>query len=224
MVTAMFWATMAFAAVDWVGSWRGWRSLRYISKPLTLVLLIVWFTQVGGWKGNLLWFGLGLFFSLAGDVLLHLPARFFLAGVAAFFMAHLAYIAGFLQPLPLLDARLLFLVLPVCVVFVLLNRRIRKGLRDRRETDMIIPVTLYALILSTMLLLAISTLLNPAWARLPAIIVSLGAGLFFISDSVLAYSRFVRDLPHSDCFVMITYHLGQILLTAGVLVQYAGLR
>lgn len=220
MYTAMFWATMASAALDWVGSWRGWHSVRMITKPLTLVLLILWFSQVGSWKGFLLWFGLGLIFSLIGDVLLHLPARFFLAGVGAFFLAHLAYIAGFLQPYPLLDGRMLLFILPVGAIFLLLSKSIRSGLRRCGETAMIIPVTIYALILSIMLVAALSTLLHPAWSMLPAMIVSLGAGLFFLSDSVLAYCRFVRNQPHSDFIVMITYHLGQILISAGVLIQY----
>lgn len=220
MYTAMFWATMASAAVDWVGSWRGWHSVRMITKPLTLVLLILWFSQVGSWKGFLLWFGLGLIFSLIGDVLLHLPARFFLAGVGAFFLAHLAYIAGFLQPYPLLDGRILLFILPVGTIFLLLSKSIRSGLRRCGETAMIIPVTIYALILSIMLVAALSTLLHPAWSMLPAMIVSLGAGLFFLSDSVLAYCRFVRNQPHSDFIVMTTYHLGQILISAGVLIQY----
>src|SRR5512144_421577 len=47
------------------------------TKPGTLILLIAWFTQIGDWRGGLLWFGLGLVFSLAGDVLLHLPGKFF---------------------------------------------------------------------------------------------------------------------------------------------------
>jgi len=224
MFSAIFWATMASAAADWAGSWRGWHSVRYLTKPLTLVLLIAWFTQAGRWNGYLLWFGLGLVFSFVGDVLLLLPARFFLAGVGAFFLAHVAYIVGFLQPAPLLDVRLLLFALPVGAIFELLSRRIRKGLRGSGETEMITPVTLYALTLSLMFLLALSTLLHPAWARLPAVIVSLGGGLFFLSDSVLANCRFVHDLPHSDFIVMVTYHLGQILIAAGVLIQYAGMR
>lgn len=221
MYTALFWATVLIAVVDWAGSWRGWHGVRIVTKPLTLVLLIAWFSQVGGWNGNLFWFGLGLVFSLIGDILLHLPARFFLAGVGAFFLAHLSYTGGFLQATPPLDARMPLFFVPVAAAFLLLTRCIRSSLRRRSETGMTIPVTLYALILSIMLLSALSTLVNPAWLRLPSLIVSLGAVLFFLSDSVLAYCRFVRNLPRSDFVVMITYHLGQILIAAGVLSQYA---
>ena len=223
MFTLLFWVMLAFAVTDWIASWRGWHSLRWLTKPVTLVLLIAWFTQVSGWRGSLVWFGVGLVFSLLGDVLLQAPPRFFLPGVGAFFLAHLAYIIGFLQNVQQPDARMLIPVLIVGGAFWLLNRRIRQGLRQNGETELLVPVMAYALVLSLMWLAALSTLFRSGWTEPPAALVSLGAGLFFLSDSVLAYNRFVRALPASDLLVMVTYHLGQILIVGGALGQYAGL-
>jgi len=220
MLNWLFWLMLAFALVDWIGSWRGWRRIRWVTKPGTLALLIAWFSLVGGWRGPLVWFGLGLVFSLAGDVLLHLHPRYFMLGVAAFILTHIFYIVGFTRQ-PILP-RLEF-VIPVMIIgaiFIALNRHIRVGLLKRGDAKLVAPVMVYAVILSLMWLAALSTLLHPGWSPTPAILVSLGAGLFFLSDSFLAYTRFVRSLPNSDLMVMITYHAGQILLAYGVLLQY----
>ena len=42
----------------------------------------------------------------------------------------------------------------------------------------------------------------------PAAIV--GALLFYASDGILGWNRFVQPLPHGRLAVMTTYHLGQI--------------
>ncbi len=226
MFTWLFWLMVLFALVDWLGSWRGWKTIRWVTKPGTLILLIAWFTQIGDWRGHLLWFGLGLVFSLAGDVLLHLSERLFMPGVGAFFLAHVCYIIGFLQS-PAAGAQpfafrwqILLMLAGIAAIYWLLSARIRAGLRQHGETSLTLPVMAYAGILSLMWLSALSTLLRPGWTLSPAALVSVGAGLFFLSDSMLAYDRFVRPLPASDLLVMVTYHLGQILIAAGVLGQY----
>ena len=223
MFTLPFWVMLAFAVTDWVASWRGWHNLRWLTKPVTMILLIAWFTQMSGWRGSLVWFGVGLVFSLLGDVVLQAPGRFFLLGVGAFFLAHLAYIVGFLQNIQTPDWRMAIPVLLVGIAFWLLNGRIRQGLLQQGESALVVPVMAYALVLSLMWLAALSTLFRPGWTEPPAALVSLGAGLFFLSDSVLAYNRFVRALPASDLVVMVTYHLGQILIAGGALGQFAGL-
>lgn len=222
MITWAFWLVLVVAIVDWIAAWRGWQSVRWVTKPGALILLIGWYTQVGGWHGPLVWFGLGLVFSLLGDILLQIPsARFFMPGVGAFFLAHMAYITGFFQR-PLLPRWTAFIpILLVGVIFWWLIRRLRSGLRQHDEMGMFIPVTLYAVALSLMWLFAMSTFFRAGWALPPAPIVSLGAGLFFLSDSILAFNRFVRPLRSSDLMVMVSYHLGQILIALGVLMQFA---
>jgi uncharacterized membrane protein YhhN len=38
----------------------------------------------------------------------------------------------------------------------------------------------------------------------------LGASLFYASDALIAWNRFVRETPHARLTVMVTYHLGQV--------------
>jgi uncharacterized membrane protein YhhN len=221
MFNWIFWLMLAFAVTDWIGSWRGWGRVRWLTKPGTLVLLIAWFTQAGGWRGPLFWFGLGLCFSLLGDVLLHVPSNLFLPGMAAFFLAHICYIVGFAQSPLTVDWRILVIIISMAAIYIQFSRKIRAGLRANGATSMLPPLLVYAFIISVMVFFAISTLFRPGWGALPAVLAAIGAILFYASDSILAYSRFVRPLTASDLRVMVTYHLAQILIAIGVVVQFA---
>ena len=222
MFTPLFWVVPAFAAADWALAWRKKRAWRWITKPAVLILLIAWFSQVGGWQDGLVWFGLGLVFSLLGDVFLQAPARFFLPGVGAFLLAHLAYIVGFLQGVLTFHAGMLVPLVLAAAAFWVLSRRVRAGLRRQGENSLILPVMIYALVLCLMALAASTTLFRADWAILPAALVTLGGWLFLMSDSVLALNRFVRQIQNADLLVMITYHMAQILIATGALIQFAG--
>jgi uncharacterized membrane protein YhhN len=55
------------------------------------------------------------------------------------------------------------------------------------------------------------------WQVQAALAVSLGAVLFFISDSILAWDRFVNPLSNARLKNMVTYHLGQIGIILGAI-------
>lgn len=227
MFTWLFWLMVVLAVLEWLAAWQHWKKVRWVSKPGVLILLIAWFTQIGGWQGTLIWFGIGLIFSLLGDIFLNMSSpRSFIPGVGAFFLAHVAYIIGFWltpfnwQAKPFsLRWEIVLPILLIGGIYWLFTRRIRAGLRQHAETSMTVPVMMYAGILSLMWLSALSTLLRPGWLLSPAALVSIGAGLFFFSDSVLAYNRFVRPVRAVDLLVMISYHLAQFLIILGALNQ-----
>lgn len=221
MFNWLFWLMLALAVTDWIGSWQNWNRLRWLTKPGTLIVLIVWFSQVGGWRGPLVWFGVGLVFSLLGDVLLHEQAHFFLLGMAAFFLAHVFYIVGFAQNLQPPDWKILLPLVVIIIAFTVFTRKVRAGLRVHGESKMLLPVSGYAAVISVMAAFAVSCLFRPAWGTTPAVLVTLGAILFYISDAVLAYNRFVGPIPASDPIVMVTYHMAQILISVGALLQFA---
>ncbi|MGZ9226210.1 MAG: lysoplasmalogenase family protein, partial [Anaerolineales bacterium] len=76
-----------FASLEWLAVWKSWRRLEYFAKPAVMICLFLWLYASTGLQGNTLWFGLGILFSLAGDVLLMLPGeRMFLLGLVAFFL------------------------------------------------------------------------------------------------------------------------------------------
>jgi uncharacterized membrane protein YhhN len=68
-----------------------------------------------------------------------------------------------------------------------------------------------------MLVSALLTLVIPKsdWSRFPSLLVSIGAILFFISDLLLAWNKFVKQISYGSLFVIITYHLAQITITLG---------
>ena len=58
----------------------------------------------------------------------------------------------------------------------------------------------------------------------PATRVAVGAGLFMLSDALLATNRFVMPLPLSQVWVLGTYYAAQWLIVAGVLRGWQGVR
>jgi len=234
-MNGFLWLTLFFAISDWIAVWRNQKRVRYLTKPATLLALTIWYTQMGGWQSPHFWFGLGLSFSLAGDVFLLLPARYFLTGLGAFLAAHLCYMIGFNQSLPVLNSIALLVVLVVILpaFFLLLN--IRKRLMQHGHRNLVPAVMVYGVVISLMLLSALVSLWRPDWTGVneyhllrlnfllsslvyanfsitPAILASVGAGLFFLSDTLLVQNRFISPLPQGNLWVMIAYHLGQILL------------
>jgi uncharacterized membrane protein YhhN len=79
---------------------------------------------------------------------------------------------------------------------------------------------IYSIALSMMFFSAALTLAEPEWSALAAVPAAVGGLLFFSSDSLLSYNRYVRPVPHGQFLVRILYHLGQIALTAGVLIHF----
>ncbi len=96
MLNAWLFLAAGFAVVHWAGIALDWKRYRPYTKLAVMLALLAWFTQVGGWRGPLVWFGLGLVFGFAGDTLLEYSQRFFVAGLAAFLLGHVSYIIGFL--------------------------------------------------------------------------------------------------------------------------------
>jgi len=54
------------------------------------------------------------------------------------------------------------------------------------------------------------------WTSLRRTFVIAGGSLFFVSDSMLAWDKFVRLLPGGHTKVMVTYHLAQSALAASI--------
>ena len=177
---------------------------------------------MGQGRGVLAWFGLALLFSLIGDVALLFPQRLFMAGLGAFLAGHIFYIIGFNQSLPLLQTGSLVILAGIGGLFYILRRRIMNSLERRSaHARLKTAVSIYSVVLSLMLLSAMLTLLRPDWPPAAASLVSLGAGLFFCSDSLLALDRFDRPIPNGQLYVHMSYHLGQLALIGGALLRYA---
>jgi uncharacterized membrane protein YhhN len=209
---------LIFAVADWLTVFHHRRRLEYVFKPLTLVavLLAAWLfirSPHAAWQACFFLPGLAL--SLVGDVCLMLRReRLFLVGLGAFLLAHTCYVVGLNPALP--TRRALILLLPVALVSGALYRAVARGLRQREEIRLRVPVAVYSLVLSLMLFSAWSTLFRSTWTHGRRALVVAGGSLFFVSDAMLAWDRFVAPSPSARLRVHITYHLGQMALAASI--------
>jgi uncharacterized membrane protein YhhN len=209
-----------FAVLETVAVWRDLRRLEYIAKPLVMVCLFLWLYTATGLQGDTFWFALGILFSLAGDVFLMVSLeRFFLPGLVAFLFAHISYILGFRDVLLTVNLWSLLLALILATNVARLLRRITGAMRAKGEDRLVAPVILYGAIISFMLYSAMSTINATQWKNGAALLVSAGALLFWASDLVLAWDRFVMPLQHRRWNIVL-YYLGQIGLVAGVIDQF----
>ncbi len=101
-----------------------------------------------------------------------------------------------------------------------LLRRIIAGVRQKGLRRLVLPVGLYGMVITLMLLSALLTLYNAAWKTSASGLVALGAILFYFSDILLAWNKFVNPIRNGRLANMILYHLGQFALVAGVILQF----
>jgi uncharacterized membrane protein YhhN len=194
--------TLAAATLDWIAVRHDNRALEYVCKPATLATLTLVALALDPRDPAVrTWFVVALLLSLAGDVLLMLPGDLFAPGLGAFLLAHVAYIVGLVVD-GVTPAALLVGLAIVTVVLVTVGPRLVDGVRSK-EPVLAGPVTAYMIVISAMVVCAVGT-------RHPAAI--LGAGLFYTSDALIGWNRFVRRHEYGDLAIIVTYHLGQILL------------
>jgi uncharacterized membrane protein YhhN len=81
---------------------------------------------------------------------------------------------------------------------------------------------LITLVISVMLLSASLTLLDDKWTSIDAVTVCAGAALFFLSDAILAWNKFVSPIRYGRLLNMASYHLGQLLIALGAALHFLG--
>lgn len=188
--------------------------LQYISKPLLMPVLALFFAfNIPALASPLKkWIVAALFFSWAGDVLLMFQEKipdFFLFGLSAFLLAHLFYIIFFhsIRVKEGVKGRVA-LLLPVSIYYAGLIFLLSPYLGEMK-----MPVVIYGLVISFMLVLALHMLFirkREAGRQL-----AFGAILFVISDSVLAVNKFYIPFEYASVAVMLTYGLAQYLIVRG---------
>jgi alkenylglycerophosphocholine hydrolase len=217
------WLVLAliFAALETLALSKNWGKLEYVTKPAVMICLFIWLYLSTGLQGLTLWFGVGILFSLAGDILLMISLdRMFIFGLIAFLLAHVAYLVGFQNELMEITAWSVMLIVLLAINSVRLIRRIVSAVRAKGQTRLVYPVIIYAIVITVMLYAAMSTISNPAWTTRAAFFVSVGAFLFYISDLILAWNKFVSPIKNGRLLNIAAYHLGQIGLIAGVISQF----
>ena len=214
-------AALVFAALEALALWKKWPRLEYLAKPAVMITLFLWLWTSTGLSGAALWFGLGIILSLIGDVLLMISLeRLFMVGLVAFLLAHVTYLVGFNIPVPEISAWGFVLAIIVGLGGMRITRRILASLTANGHGRMRIPIIIYSVVISLMLLSAMMKLTDLTWDASAAVLVSVGALMFYISDIILAWHKFVSPIQHGRIYNIGAYHLGQIMLIAGVVAQF----
>jgi uncharacterized membrane protein YhhN len=201
----------AFAAH---GEIDGWRWLHWVCKPLTTVLILwmAWRTEPAVSERYRRWIAAGMLCSLAGDVFLMLPHDAFVVGLVSFLLAHLCFIVALLG-----DSR--FGARPwgmlACVAYGVFNLW---ALWPSLPVPLHLPVVVYVLVLASMGGQAVVRERQHAADELAtsAHWSMMGALIFMLSDTLLAWDRFRFVIPLSTVWVLVTYYTAMWCLARSV--------
>jgi uncharacterized membrane protein YhhN len=188
-----------------------WELIRFISKPLLMTWLLVYFISVTPKEfPNRKLVIISLVFSWLGDVfLLQSAPHYFLAGLGSFLFAQLVYSWIFIRirkrknqtgqwNIPLLIGIGIYIVLLYGWLFRYL------------PVEMKLPVLIYALAIGTMFQLAFHCTSVPR-SYFSSLLIA-GAALFVVSDSLLAVNQFIQPFPLAGVGIMLTYGLAQLFI------------
>lgn len=194
------------------------KGLIYLTKPLLMPLLALWLTmetlnQPPRFLKKMVFAGLA--FGTMGDILLLNGDQplFFMLGLIAFLFNHLSYIGGF-SSVSNFDKGYLRQQPSWVLPFVLFPAGLLWWLWDGIPDPMKLPVGIYASVITVMALSVVNLRGHVVLATYR--VMTAGALLFMLSDSILAAGRFGSAIPASGIFIMATYIAGQFLIVKGV--------
>ena len=183
-------------------------------KPLPIWALGILALKSNNTYGKLI--ATGLLFGSFGDILLDLDdhaypnAGFFIYGLASFLVSHLFYVRAFWScGLSFDNAHFVFAIALVYYYSIM------KVLLPNMQRELVGPVLVYGLVISSMIFLAFMRFFSPETCGKGSKFRSLiGSLVFLVSDSILAVNKFAGPVENAHIYVMITYYVGQTFLAA----------
>ncbi|HSC98674.1 MAG TPA: lysoplasmalogenase [Casimicrobiaceae bacterium] len=188
----------------------GWRWVYWVAKPLATFAVLVLAASAdrpvsARYRKAVT---AGLFLSLVGDVLLMLPVDLFAAGLGAFLLAHLCYLAAFLGESP-------FLARPVALVgYALVAAALVTAVFRGVPLALRAPVIAYVVVITLMATQAAVWMLEKPSPNAQR--AAIGAAWFLVSDATLAIDRFRMDVPYRELVILGTYYLAQWCIARSV--------
>ena len=186
-----------------------WEDVFFIDFVLRTLRSRVMSTEVKtkghtSYKRNIL---MGLFFSMAGDYSLIWRVKLFIPGLLFFAIAQYFYIRAFgFKPMGG-AAYMTSSSMLAGFCFLYLNAGI---------TSLVLQslVLMYCMLIFTMMWRSwIMMIASPSIGAACGVI---GAISFVVSDFIIASDKFVATIPNAQIYVMLTYYLAQLLITASV--------
>lgn len=189
---------------------------KYVLKPGTMVFIILMATvEMTGTGSFGKWVVAALVLSIFGDVFLMLEREkdYFVHGLFSFLLGHLAYIAAFLFAMEKVAesgisiATSWTLVLIGAAFFLLL----RKHVHAEGGVPLVGAVAFYIGVISLMVWGAVMT---------GEAMLIVGALLFYVSDAVLAFDKFVKSFRAAEYMVMVTYFSAQFVFALSLRILF----
>jgi len=183
----------------------------YVLKPASTLLVIgIALLSLGEPGRNMTYSGgvlIGLGLCFGGDLALMFQDRRkpFMLGLILFLLGHIAYTVAF-SMLGSASGWVLLSTLVLLAAGLVFYRLIAANLGSMR-----IPIILYFLVISLMVIQATSLLASPAISDSQAAMIIGGAILFYISDVMLAANRFWRPWKYNRTSLAF-YYGGQLLI------------
>lgn len=197
-LTRPIWLAMiglASAATFLYSTTTGDSSGRLITKVVPVLCLGLWLLPRR--NANARWIMIGLLLSAVGDFCLEWASSWFLAGLVAFLLAHLAYLIAYVH---LVRRARLILLVPIAA-FGTASFRVLEPSLD----DMTIPVAVYTTVICCMLWRAWALIGERPSEPSKAWLAALGATSFALSDTLVAWNRFVEPSTTLALVLMLLY-------------------
>ena len=149
---------------------------------------------------------IGLIFSLGGDIALMFQSKkSFMTGLVLFLLGHIVYFVTFtfFNGFFVRNLTIVFIILSLAILIFLY---LYPGLGTMRY-----PVLVYVVDISAMMLSAINTFESEYFSLKKAVFITIGAGLFYISDVILAVNKFRKPFRYNRISLAF-YYCGQLLI------------
>jgi uncharacterized membrane protein YhhN len=207
---AAFVLAAAASAGDLTAILRHDKRLEYATKPAVMVFLMAAALLIHPTsQGERALFVVALVLGLVGDLFLMLPDDFLLPGIGAFLAGHLAYAIGF----RLAGFSATGLIIGAVIVAIsagLFLRQVLGALRASGRASLQNPVFAYAIVISLMTVSATAS---------GNLVAAAGGLLFFFSDVIFAWYRFVKPVRWGQPVNILMYQAGQALLVLSLAVS-----
>jgi alkenylglycerophosphocholine/alkenylglycerophosphoethanolamine hydrolase len=180
-----------------------------VIKPLPILLLIIsviFFIRSD--INTTMLIAIGLILGMIGDILLT-KDEFFLQGLISFLFGHIMYVIYFFLNIN----TIVFLVMLFFVVAAIYAYNFYKRLPEKNK-NMAAPIGAYMVVITLMVISAVTMYINSGGLNYLFVV---GALLFFISDSILAWHLMIKPVKNDALLVMGTYYSAQFFIAAGVM-------
>ena len=185
--------------------------LVYSCKPLIMLTLIGWLAAKQDLKSNFILF-LGTIFALLGDVFLMMRGiNLFIFGLGSFLLMQICYIIHFSKNYSFQWKSIIPFIIYGLGFLAILYKPITQNPTNQ---TLLIPIVFYSITLCSMGVMA--AMRKKVVSETSYVWVLAGAILFILSDSTIAFNRFVQPFVGASFLIMSTYAAAQWLIVRGL--------